>query len=106
MFGRKKRGEKPVPTAQTVARYPSGSLLSELHRYPARARMTESLNANHGRMQVNACRLISSDTGLTAVPVRSKSGLITQLAGADGYLIIERDREGLDKGAEVEVCLD
>ena len=78
----------------------------ELHRYPARAHMSESLNANHGRMQVNACRLISSDTGLTAVPVRSKSGLITQLAGADGYLIIERDREGLDKGAEVEVCLD
>ena len=43
MFGRKKRGAKPVPTAQTVARYPSGSLLSELHRYPAQRRAEREL---------------------------------------------------------------
>ena len=77
-----------------------------LLRYPTRARLSESLNANHGRMQVNACRLTPSDTDLTAVPIRSKSGLITQLAGADGYLVIDRDREGLDKDAEAEVYWD
>jgi molybdopterin molybdotransferase len=71
--------------------------------YPVRAVLSESLNANHGRMQINACRLEGVDGDLRAVPVRSKSGLITQLAGADGYLIIDRDCEGLPKGAETEV---
>ncbi|MBO5497056.1 MAG: molybdopterin molybdotransferase MoeA [Oscillospiraceae bacterium] len=72
-------------------------------RYPVRAVLSESLNANHGRMQVNACRLEESGGTLTATPIRSKSGLITQLAGADGYLVIDRDCEGLPKDAEIEV---
>ena len=74
-----------------------------LREYPARAAISESLNANHGRMQINACRLEEADGGLSAVPIRSKSGLITQLAGADGYLVVDRDCEGLPKGAEVDV---
>ena len=71
--------------------------------YPVHAALSESLNANHGRMQVNACRLEEADAKLTAIPIRSKSGLITQLAGADGYLVIDRDCEGLPKDAEVDV---
>ncbi len=71
--------------------------------YPVRAVLSESLNANHGRMQLNACRLEEKDGRLVAEPIRSKSGLITQLAGADAYLVIDRDCEGLPKGAEVEV---
>lgn len=73
---------------------------------PTRAALSESLNANHGRMQINACRLEAADGKLRAVPIRSKSGLITQLAGADGYLVIGRDCEGLPKDAEVEVYTD
>ncbi len=71
--------------------------------YPVRATISESLNANHGRMQINACRLEETGGRLTADPIRSKSGLITQLAGADGYLVINRDCEGLPKDAEVEI---
>ena len=74
-----------------------------MRNYPVQAAISESLNANHGRMQVNACRLEEADGALTAVPIRSKSGLITQLAGADGYLVIDRDCEGLPKDAEVEI---
>lgn len=70
------------------------------------AELSESLGANHGRAQVNACHLQFEDGMLKAIPVRSKSGLITQLAGADGYFIIERDCEGLPKGAPVQVYLD
>ncbi len=70
---------------------------------PVRARLSESLNADHGRMQINACRLDAKNGRLIAEPIRSKSGLITQLAGADGYLVIDRDCEGLPKDAEVEV---
>lgn len=75
----------------------------ELQNYPVTAKLSESLGANHGRAQVNACRLERRDGQLLAVPIRSKSGLITQLAGADGFLVIERDREGLEKGAAVPV---
>ena len=74
-----------------------------LRGFPVRAALSESLNANHGRMQITACRLEETDGGLKAVPIRSKSGLITQLAGADGYFIIDRDCEGLPKDAVTDV---
>ena len=71
--------------------------------HPLRAKLCESIGANHGRAQVSACRLEQRGGHLTAVPIRSKSGLITQLAGADGYFIISRDCEGLPKDADVDV---
>ena len=74
-----------------------------LRDFPVRAAVSESVNANHGRMQVSACRLEERKGKLTAVPIRSKSGLITQLAGADGYFVIPRDCEGLPGDAAVEV---
>lgn len=76
------------------------------NRYPATAVLTESVGANHGRAQVNACRLEPGDGKLLAVPIRSKAGLITQLAGADAYFCIDRDCEGLPKAAEVQVFTD
>lgn len=66
-----------------------------------KARLSESIGANHGRAQVNGIRI----EGNTAVPIRSKSGLITSLAGADGYIVIDRDCEGLEKDSEIEVRL-
>ena len=74
-----------------------------LRDFPVNAALSESLSANHGRMQITACRLEETEEGLTAVPIRSKSGLITQLAGADGCLVIDRDCEGLPRGAEVKI---
>lgn len=83
-----------------------GRLMGRQERqYPVTAELTESVGANHGRAQVTACRLEPAERGLLAVPVRSKSGLITQLAGADGYFIIQRDCEGLPKGVQVQVIL-
>ena len=67
------------------------------------AELTESVGANHGREQITACHLRREGDKLLAEPIRSKSGLITQLAGADGYFIIERDCEGLPKGAHIQV---
>ncbi|MBQ9687320.1 MAG: molybdopterin molybdotransferase MoeA [Oscillospiraceae bacterium] len=69
------------------------------------AELTESVGANHGRTQVNGCTLSRVDGKLLAAPIRSKSGLITQLAGAAGYFVIERDCEGLPKGAQVQVYI-
>lgn len=74
--------------------------------HPLRARLSENIGANHGRAQISACRLEEQRGQLTAVPIHSKSGLITQLAGADGYFIISRDCEGLPKDAAVDVYSD
>ena len=78
----------------------------ETPQYTVTAELTESVGANHGRAQLNACRLARKGGRLLAVPIRSKSGLITQLAGADGFFIIGRDCEGLPAGAQVQVYTD
>lgn len=70
------------------------------------ARLTENVSANHGRALYCGCRLRREGDDLWAEPIRTKSGLITALTAADGYFCVERDREGLMKGAPVKVfCL-
>jgi adenosylcobyric acid synthase len=43
--------------------------------------------------------------GDNAVPVYGKSGVVSTLAAADGYIVVGRDTEGLLSGAEVTVRL-
>ena len=73
--------------------------------YTTTAKVTESIGANHGRAQYQCCRLERKDGQLYATPIRGKSGLITTLAGADGYFCIDRDCEGLPKFAEIQVTI-
>ena len=73
--------------------------------YTTTARITESVSANHGRAQYHCCRMERRDGELWASPIRGKSGLITTLAGADGYFCISRDCEGLPQGAEIQVTI-
>jgi len=86
------------------------SLLSRLmgrkqEIYTTTAKVSESIGANHGRAQYQCCRLERRDGELYAYPIRGKSGLITTLAGADGYFCIDRDCEGLPKYAEIQVTV-
>lgn len=76
-----------------------------MKQFTATAYVSESISANHGRAQYHCCRLVQQQGRLMAVPIRSKSGLITTLAGADGYFCIDRDCEGLPQGAEVQVTV-
>jgi len=62
--------------------------------------MSEAVSANHGRAEYVAVYI---DEEGNAVPIRGKSGLISSLAGSDGYICIPRDSEGVPKGAKVEV---
>ena len=73
--------------------------------YTTTAKITESVSANHGRAQYHCCRLERQNGELYAYPIRGKSGLITTLAGADGYFCIDRDCEGLPKYAEIQVTV-
>ena len=77
----------------------------DMTAYTTTAKISESISANHGRAQYHCCRLERCDGELIAHPIRGKSGLITTLAGADGYFCIERDCEGLPQWAEIEVTI-
>lgn len=78
---------------------------SKQESYTTTAKVTESVSANHGRAQYHCCRLERKDGELLAYPIRGKSGLITTLAGADGYFCIDRDCEGLPKFAQIQVTI-
>ncbi len=74
--------------------------------YSVTAFLSENVAANDGRELYISVRLENNDGRLIAHPVRTKSGLITALAGTDGYFCIERDCEGLTQGAEVQVFVN
>lgn len=76
-----------------------------MRKYCVAAKLSESVSANHGRAQYNCVKLERRGGELYAVPIRTKSGLITNLAGADGFFCIDRDCEGLPVGADISVTL-
>ncbi len=69
------------------------------------AQLKQAVDSNHGREQFCAVRLKKSGDVIYAEPVRSKSGLITSLAGTDGYFCIPRDCEGMPRDSKIEVVL-
>ena len=72
-----------------------------------RAVAAETIPSNHGRAELVAVRLEQGsdcvDGESLAVPIRSKSGLISRLCEADGYIVIPRNLEGVAAGSPVEV---
>lgn len=69
------------------------------------AKLAQTVPANHGRAQYTGVTLEEKPDGLWARPIWGKSGLITTLAGADGFFCVPRDREGIPAGESVEVSL-
>jgi molybdopterin molybdotransferase len=67
--------------------------------------LTSNIPSNHGREEYVNVRLTQKENELFAEPVHGKSGLITVLSGSDGFVRIERDCEGLQSGARIEVLL-
>lgn len=70
-----------------------------------RAKLTESVSANHGRAQYGGVSLSLQDGVWHASPIRSKSGLISSLCAADGFFCIPRDSEGCAAGQDIDVIL-
>ena len=72
-----------------------------------RAVAAETIPSNHGRAELVAVRLEQGSDCVggesLAVPIRSKSGLISRLCEADGYIVIPRNLEGVAAGSPVEV---
>jgi len=72
-------------------------------RPPYRARISENVSSNQGRETCLPVKLIRDSEGFTAKPIHAKSGSIAALAGADGYVRIPRNQEGLNRGEPVWV---
>lgn len=73
-----------------------GTTLTEFKEIVPLAR---SISSNHGREEFIPVRMKDG----TAHPIASKSGLITTLSAADGFIRVPRDCEGLKQGEAVEV---
>lgn len=67
------------------------------------ARMTSNLAGAPGRMTCQLVRLSKKENEYEVEPIFGKSGLITTLTSAEGYLLIDYNKEGLNKGEVVEV---
>ena len=62
--------------------------------------ITENLPASPGRMTI---QLVNIDKELNVKPIFARSGIIHSLSDADGFLIIDKDSEGINKGDKVKV---
>jgi len=76
-----------------------------LTKKTVRAFLTLNIPSNHGREEYIPVKLKPEDGEIKAVPVFSKSGLIRLLSGSDGFIIIDRECEGLPEGTEVTVYI-
>ena len=63
--------------------------------------LSEHISSNHGREEIVCVRLADR----SAIPLYAKSGVISLLTSAHGYILIPRESEGLKKGTEVPICL-
>jgi|BioPla2DNA2_1021312.scaffolds.fasta_scaffold03719_6 molybdopterin molybdotransferase len=69
------------------------------------AKLTAPIPSNHGRQECVPVRVFEQNEELLAEPIFNKSGLISVLAKAQGYIVIDRDCEGLSKDDLVTVTL-
>lgn len=70
-----------------------------------RAEMACNYPSNNGREEFLPVKLTTANGKIYAHPVFGKSGLISILTAANGYIHISRGSEGIDRGNEVEVVL-
>ena len=70
---------------------------------PIPARLTANAPSSPGRLTCRPASLKWNGDHYEATPVFAKSGLISRLASADGYFLVDRDSEGLREGDAVLV---
>ncbi len=69
------------------------------------ARLTRNIDSAPGREDYVRVRLVRSREGFSAEPLPGKSGAVFSLLQADGYVVVEMAREGIEVGEEVAVAL-
>ncbi len=74
-------------------------------RRHARARLTQNVASQAGRVDYVPARLIEAGTELRVEPIFGKSNQIFTLVFADGMIVVPRDSNGLAAGEPVDVRL-
>ena len=75
-------------------------------KLPVPAVLTSNVAASPGRKTYQLVRLLKGgDEQLLAEPVFGKSGLIRTMSEADGYIILDVNDEGANRGQQVQVYL-
>ncbi len=69
------------------------------------AKVSRNISSSQGREEHIRVIIEKREDGLWALPVISKSGLISTLVKADGTIVIPLHRNGIEKGETVEVRL-
>lgn len=80
-------------------------LLGAAPKMPIPGRLSRNVPASPGKLTFYPCKLTWENDNYSVTPVLYKSGLITGISQADGYFLIEKDREGLNVGERVLVTL-
>lgn len=77
-----------------------------LHRrFACPATLSRSVASSLGRVDYVRVKLVEKDGSFVAEPILGKSGLINTMLRADGLVKIDKNTEGLDAGAHVNVLL-
>lgn len=92
---------------QIFARHLVRSMEGQLEEWAPTVEAELSLNypSNHGREEYLSVSLVQQEGRLMATPLFGKSGMISLMTKADGYVHIKRESEGLNKGQMVRVVL-
>lgn len=74
-------------------------------RSRVRATLGRNIDSSPGREDYVRVRIFEDEEGLRAEPLPGKSAAIFSLVHADGYVVVDLHREGLEAGLEVDVIL-
>jgi molybdopterin molybdotransferase len=80
-------------------------LTGQKEPFPVPARISCNLAGSPGRTCYQPVALRLCDGGYIADPVFGKSGMLCTLTGADGFIIIDLNKEGLKKDEAVQVFI-
>jgi molybdopterin molybdotransferase len=81
------------------------TLFNKTPPFPVPARVSCNAPGSPGKTVLQPVILHVDEEGYRAEPVFGKAGMITTLTRADGYIIIDLNKEGLRKGEQVMVHL-
>jgi molybdopterin molybdotransferase len=81
------------------------TLFNKTPPFPVPARVSCNVPGSPGKIVLQPVILHAEEEGYIAAPVFGKAGMITTLTRADGYIIIDLNKEGLRKGEQVMVHL-
>lgn len=76
-----------------------------IHPASVRATITQNFPSSPGKQTYQMVRLEQRADGLYAHPIFGKSGMITLLCEADGYIVLSAQEEGVNKGEERSVYM-